>query len=310
MVALVIGTAAALLGPPVAGAEPARAADVGALVPVPAGATASFAVYDRQNRTFTATRNPHAPFRSASVVKLLIALDELVQHDPVLDLEQATTDEQRQEILALRAMLRGSWDHAASAFWVRNGFTDVIDRMTALIGLAETAPPAQRGVWGYTVTTAADVVRIYDYLLDEAPVAYRDFIVGNLYAASRCAEDGRDQSFGIPQAFARPHGVKQGWSGWGATVPVEQRCAEDRAALNEPPGEPRAMKEEPNPQPDLTSPLLHTTGVVGPESRSVVVVFTTFEQGTTWPRGAAAITELCESLLPFVPDGRPSLDRL
>jgi hypothetical protein len=299
---LLVCAVATVVGSSPATADPGDAAGAGAAVPVPEGVTASFAVYDRERGEFTATRDPHARFRSAWVVMVLIALDDLVQHDPELDLAKATTDEQRQDILALRTMLRSSWDYAASAFWVRNGFTDVIDRMTALIGLTDTTPPEQPEIWGYTVTSATDVVKIYNYILDVAPEKYRDFIMGNLYAATRCAEDGRDQSFGIPQAFARPWGVKQGWSGWGATVPDEQRCVEDRAGMGEYAGPVPAMKEEPNPQPDFASPLLHTTGTVGSDQRSIVVVFTTYPRDTSWPQGAAAITELCESLRPFVPD--------
>jgi hypothetical protein len=59
-------------------------------------------------------------------------------------------------------------------------------------------------------------------------------------------------------------GRQQGWSGWGATVPDEQRCFEDRASMGEFAGPVPAMKEEPNPPPDLISPLLHTTGTIGP----------------------------------------------
>ncbi len=298
-----------VMGSSPAAAGPVRAEDLGSLVPVPEGVTASFAVYDRKQQDFTAVRDPHARFRTASVVKLLIALDYLIQHDPVLDLEQATTDKQSMDILALRTMLRGSWDYAASVYWVRGGFTDVIDRMTALIGLPDTSPPSpqQRGFWGYTVTSAADVVTIYRYILDVAPTKYRNFIIGNLHASTRCAEDGRDQSFGIPRAFARPWGVKQGWSGWGATVPDEQRCFEDRAAVGEFAGPVPAMKEEPNPPPDLVSPLLHTTGTIGPGERSIVVVFTTYPKNTTWSQGAAAITHLCWSLSSLVPDPLPDL---
>ena len=42
--------------------------------------------------------------------------------------------------------------HTASVFWVRDGYTDVIDRMTAVIELPDTSPPSpeQRGFWGYT----------------------------------------------------------------------------------------------------------------------------------------------------------------
>lgn len=253
-------------------------------------------------------RHRHARFRAASVVKLLIALDYLIQHDPELNLDKATTDEQRMDILALRTMLRGSWDYAASVLWVRGGFTDVIDRMTGLIGLPDTSPPApdQRGFWGYTITSAADVVKIYNYILDTAPTRYRDFIIGNLHASTRCAEDGRDQSFGIPRAFARPWGAKQGWSGWSTTVPDEQRCFEDRAGIGEFAGPVPAMKENPNPPADLISPLLHTTGTIGPGERSIVVIFTTYPKDATWPQGAADITRLCRNLALLVPGSRPN----
>lgn len=298
--------AALVIGASPATAAPVRAEDLGSLVPVPEGITASFAVYDREHEEFTAVRNPHARFRAASVVKLLIALDHLIQHDPVLDLAHATTDEQRMDILALRTMLRGSWDYAASVFWVRGGFTDIIDRMTTLIGLPDTSPPApeQHGFWGYTITSAADVVKIYHYILDSAPTQYRDFIIGNLHASTRCAEDGRDQSFGIPRVFDRPWGVKQGWSGWGTSVPDEQRCFEDRASIGEFAGPVPATKEETNPPPDLVSPLLHTTGPIGPGERSIVVVFTTYPRDTKWPQGAAAITRLCGKLAALVPGSR------
>jgi hypothetical protein len=53
------------------------------------------------------------------------------------------------------------------------------------------------------------------------------------------------------------------------------------------------MKEEPNLPPDLVSPLLHTTGTIGPGERSIVVVFTICPTHTTWPQAAATITRLC-----------------
>ncbi|MBV8993894.1 MAG: hypothetical protein JO287_09380 [Pseudonocardiales bacterium] len=62
----------------------------------------------REHSEFTATRQAHARFRTASVVKLLIALDYLIQHDPELGLDKTTTDEQRMDILTLRTMLRPS----------------------------------------------------------------------------------------------------------------------------------------------------------------------------------------------------------
>jgi len=60
--------------------RPSRAAVVS--VQVPSGVTAGVAVFDRQTGTFTEQLNESAPFRSASVVKILLALDFLWNRGP------------------------------------------------------------------------------------------------------------------------------------------------------------------------------------------------------------------------------------
>src|SRR3569833_2299142 len=63
------------------GSGPAQAGDAGAVhgssVVVPAGVTAGVAVFDRVSGRFTEQLNTGMQFRSASVVKLLSALDYL-----------------------------------------------------------------------------------------------------------------------------------------------------------------------------------------------------------------------------------------
>ncbi|MFB9906431.1 hypothetical protein [Allokutzneria oryzae] len=261
--------------------------------------TAAVAVYDRQRARFSVERDVDKPYRSASVVKLLIALDHLYEHDPVLVLENAKTDAERNDILYLRAMLRGSWDYAASVFWVRGGYTDIVARMVKRVGLKGTRPPEKPGMWGYTALTPADVVRVYNHILDEAPAKYRDFIMTNTHMWERCGEDAWDQSFGIPRAFGQPWSAKQGWSGWGATPPAGQDCSLGSPRVA---GPVAAAKED---EVDFASPLLHTTGTVGKDDRSVVVVFSTFPKGTTWRQGADRITKYTRALLPYVPGARP-----
>jgi hypothetical protein len=90
-------------------------------------------------------------------------------------------------------------------------------------------------------------------------------------------------------------------------VPSEERCFEDRVNMGEFAGPVPAMKEPPHPRPDLISPLLHTTGTIGPDERSILVLFTTYPKHTAWPQGAKAITRLCWSLSPLVPDGAPKV---
>lgn len=42
----------------------------------------------------------------------------------------------------------------------------------------------RREFWGYTVTSAADLVQIYNYILDTTSAKYRDFIIGTLQGST------------------------------------------------------------------------------------------------------------------------------
>ncbi|MFF3485392.1 hypothetical protein ACFYXC_19290 [Streptomyces sp. NPDC002701] len=269
---------------------------------IPAGVTAGVAVFDRQTGTFTEQVNSAGQFRSASVVKLLIALDLLWNRTPA-DLPAA--DRARVE-----AMLRSSDDAAASHFWANYGSGAIIDRMVPRLGLTDTArPPATHpGYWGYTALSARDTVKIYRYLLDSAPAAVRDYVLGALRQSTRCATDGYDQHFGIAGSFDRPWAVKQGWSGFSsggctATTGAATRNADGadgadaRAAA---PGEKASASgeraEEGAEAVDLARPALHTTGVVGAGDRSIVSVFTLHPTGTTYGKAYTDLGRLTRSL--------------
>ncbi|MGW0585060.1 hypothetical protein ACWD25_56415 [Streptomyces sp. NPDC002920] len=94
----------AAAGPAYAAGSPAgRARDAPAAAPavtVPAGVTAGVAVFDRQTGTFTEQLNPRMRFRSASVVKLLIALDHLWNKGPGYSL--STDDRARFDLMLPR----------------------------------------------------------------------------------------------------------------------------------------------------------------------------------------------------------------
>ncbi|MEU3555371.1 hypothetical protein [Streptomyces fragilis] len=250
---------------------------------IPAGVTAGVAVFDRQTRSFTEQVNPSLPLRSASVVKLLIALDVLGDSGP-----GALTAQDR---ALVDAMLRGSDDAAASHFWAANGGGAIIDRMVTRIGLTDTArPPATHpGYWGYTALSARDTVKIYNHVLDTAPTAVRDYVMGNLRASTRCAADGYDQHFGIPGAFERPWAVKQGWSRFTSggctatttgTATATATGADSSAAADV----------------DLDRPALHSTGVVGSGDRSVVAVLTLHPSGTSYGKAYSDVGRLTRSL--------------
>ncbi|HTJ38433.1 MAG TPA: SH3 domain-containing protein [Dactylosporangium sp.] len=264
-------TAVAVLG----AALLTTAAPASAAPPVPAGVTAGIAVFDRQTGTFTEEYNVDLQFRSASVVKLLIALDYLWNRGPSYTIPAADRG-------PLDAMLRSSDDNAASTFWARGGYEQVVNRMVTRLQLQNTAPPpvAQRTYWGYTAITAADTVRIYRYILDTAPAAVRDYVMDNLRASTRCGADGYNQAFGIPTAFQKPWAVKQGWSGFGAdgTCSNSTSLAATAASV------------------DLVREALHTTGTVGAGDRSIVAVFTLHPDGTSLSAASTTVTKLTRAL--------------
>ncbi|GHH31432.1 hypothetical protein [Streptomyces lanatus] len=252
-----------------------------ASVQVPSGVTAGVAVFDRQTGTFTEQLNASAPFRSASVVKVLLALDFLWDRGPDYTIPAA-------DRALLEPMLRSSKDQAASHYWSENGGSAIIDRMVGRLGLKDTAPPpaAYPGYWGYTALSARDTVTIYRYLLDSAPGPVRDFIMGNLRQSTRCASDGFDQHFGIAGAFEKPWAVKQGWSG----SYEKGTCGTATAAATAAPSRVAAADV------DLTRPALHSTGTVGAGDRSIVAVYTLHPVGTSYGKAYTDIGRLTRSL--------------
>ncbi|WP_416981305.1 hypothetical protein [Streptomyces sp. T028] len=261
--------------------QPVRPA--AASVEVPSGVSAGVAVFDRENGTFTEQLNSGTRFRSASVVKLLLALDHLWNLGP--DHTVPTADR-----AWLEPMLRSSDDDAADTYWSENGGTAIITRMVSRLGLQDTAPPpaGYEDYWGYTALSARDTVTIYRYLLDSAPGPVRDFVMGNLRQSTRCASDGFDQHFGVAGAFGKPWAVKQGWAG---SSYEKGTCGPPRAAAATRTAGPVAAADV-----DLTRPALHSTGTVGAHDRSIVAVFTLHPVGTSYGKAYTDIGRLTRSL--------------
>ncbi|MGI5291250.1 hypothetical protein ACQEVF_49190 [Nonomuraea polychroma] len=263
-------------------AAPAQAA---ATAPprVPAGTTAAWVVFDRQAGKIVATRNARRAYRSASVIKILIAIDYLERRKSV----------PAADAKLLKIMLRSSDDDAASALWGRGGKGQIIVRMARKLRLADTAPPpaSKPGFWGYSSLSAYDIVRTYRYLLDTADARVRDTILGHLRRATPCGTDGFDQTFGIPDALPRPWAVKQGWSGFGTTPPT--RC--DARAMSAPISW-IAQRSTGSGVPDYGRPVLYTTGLVGKGERYVMALLTAHPAGSTWSTSVKRITTLTRGL--------------
>jgi hypothetical protein len=258
-------------------------------VTVPPGVTAGVAVFDRQTGTFTEQLNADAQFRSASVVKLLIALDSMWTQGVPADHTQ------------LDEMLRSSDDDVASSLWVRDGGSAIVTRMVTRLGLTDTAPPpaGYSGTWGYTALSAADTVKIYRYVLESAPAPVRDLVMGDLRQSTRCGADGFDQRFGIPTVFAQPWAVKQGWSGFGASSDCSNTAAPAAPAA---PADSAVNTVAPA-SVDIDQVALHTTGTVGAGDRTIVAVFTLQPRGTSFGAAYTNLDRLVRTL--NVPGGTP-----
>ncbi|HEY3471042.1 MAG TPA: hypothetical protein VGL47_38300 [Amycolatopsis sp.] len=167
------------------------------------GTTTGFVVFDRESSRELASLEADRQFYTASVVKLLIAIDEV--HDERTD-TWALPDAE------LTNMLAGSNDAIASAFWERNGGTAIVSRTAALVGLSNTTPPTDPTQWGMAKTSASDVLATYEYLEDVVPDEVAAPLLAAMGNARNPADDGWDQYFGIPDGLpGMAWQIKQGW---------------------------------------------------------------------------------------------------
>ncbi|MDZ7887271.1 MAG: serine hydrolase [Mycobacterium sp.] len=171
------------------------------------GADITAVVLDRTTGQIAAS-GANQSFPMASVVKLFIADDLLLQE------AEGKTELSAADRTSLDAMLRSSDDSAAQNFWDRSGGNAVIARIKARYGLAGTTAP-YNGRWDVTTSTAGDLVRYYDMLLDGSgglPPQQASIIMSNLAQSTPTGNDGYPQRFGIPEGlYAEPVAVKQGW---------------------------------------------------------------------------------------------------
>ncbi|MEV4596157.1 hypothetical protein AB0K15_01995 [Amycolatopsis sp. NPDC049253] len=210
----------------------------------------SAVIYDRTKGTTVLSVNADRAYTSASLVKLMIAVSALDNGTPAGTVKE---------------MLARSDDTTASALWVANGETKIVESAVQRMGLTETRPPASAGRWGDTEITANDITKIYRFLFTKAPAAERTTILAALHGATEFGADGFRQYFGLPDALGPGNfGVKQGWS----------CCRPTR--------------------------MLHTSGVVGTGDRFIVTVLTEQPQSVDYGTASAQITSVVKNLLPLL----------
>ncbi|MGH3561696.1 MAG: hypothetical protein ACRDTN_07835, partial [Mycobacterium sp.] len=220
------------------------------------GATISVAVLDRATHQMVTNGNTQT-IATASVAKLFIA-------DDVLHESRTTGKLSADDRAALDIMLRSSDDGAAEKFWNLGGGDAIVTRVAARYGLPATRPGSY-GAWWNTISTAPDLARYYDMLLDGSgglPADRAHIIINNLARSTPMGIDGYPQRFGIPDGlYAEPVAVKQGWM-----------CC-------------------------IGSDWMHlSTGVVGPDRRYVVVIESL--QPTDDASARATITRAVKAMFP------------
>ncbi|SEQ17637.1 Beta-lactamase class A [Mycobacterium sp. 88mf] len=231
-----------------------------------AGAEITLLVLDRNTGQLVSNGNG-TTIAIASVVKLFIADDLLLQEAKG---QTVITPDDREQ---LDVMLRSSDDSAAEVFWNRSGGSAIVNRVAARYGLGSTRPPND-GRWWNTISTAADLVRYYDMLMNGSgglPAEQANVILANLAQSTPNAIDGTQpggiypQRFGIPDGlYAEPVAVKQGWM-----------CC-------------------------IGSDWMHlSTGVIGPDRRFIMVI------GSLQPTNAATARDtITDAVKTMFPGGR------
>ncbi|MHA7650796.1 serine hydrolase [Mycobacterium sp. ML4] len=171
------------------------------------GATLSVAILDRATHQMVSNGNSQI-IATASVAKLFIADDLLLREAQG---RSVLSPEDRQ---SLDVMLQSSDDGAAERFWGQDGNDAIINEVASRYGLTSTTPPSD-GRWWNTISSAPDLIRYYEMLLDGSgglPLDRARLILNDLAQSTPTGVDGYPQRFGIPDGlYAEPVAVKQGW---------------------------------------------------------------------------------------------------
>ncbi|MDQ6657595.1 MAG: hypothetical protein M3Z00_05110 [Actinomycetota bacterium] len=158
-------------------------------------------VVNRDAPICTASYDGTETFPTASVVKLLIAIDVL-----------QTKRDSPKTAETVQHMLSVSDDQIASDYWVHYGEGEIITSMKRQINLPSLSPPDSPSTWGSTRIDAFDVARIWRYILEVAPADVRNPILAGTAAATEIGFGGFRQYFGIPDGLpGSTWWIKQGW---------------------------------------------------------------------------------------------------
>lgn len=164
------------------------------------------AVLDVDTGELAVGRDGEREFMSASLCKLIVAVDVLDRHRA----ERRPLDPAGLDLI--RRALSASDDNAMNALWGEFDGAGAIVRVAGRLGLTASLPPDAGGTWGDTVVTAADLVKVYRHVLRGMAPQDRAVIVGALATTTAVAADGFGQRYGLLHEGASPRRyAKQAW---------------------------------------------------------------------------------------------------
>lgn len=210
-------------------------------------------VLDRQTEIYVDNGSgAHTGMGSASVIKVILA-EELLHQAASGQIVLGSSEYAR-----IVTMLVSSDDAAASSLYSQFGGASLIVAAISRHELKESAPPLDPQYWGNAKISAHDVTIFYGHLLDGSlPMTSRDYLLDLLRTMSPVASDGFSQLFGL--AGLDPSwqaAVKQGWM-----------CCLD------------GLRD------------VHTSAVLGPDNRYVVVILTEYSPALPWQYGLTTTSD-------------------
>ncbi|MFC4943249.1 hypothetical protein [Pseudonocardia sp. GCM10023141] len=174
------------------------------------GTELGVAVLDRVTGELAVGDRGTEPFYTASLSKLVVAVDVLDRHR-LEGLPVTETD-----VDLIRRALGPSDDDAMNALWSGFDGAGAAGRLSKRAGLENTSAPEDPSQWGEMAMPATDMVRVWHYILDDVPEEERELLVSAMDRSPAEAADGFDQQYGLE---AVPDGTsghpdvvaKQGW---------------------------------------------------------------------------------------------------
>lgn len=170
------------------------------------GMTLGVAVLDVNTDELVVGRGGTKQFMSASLSKLIVAVDMLDRHRAEgRSIDPADLD------LVTRA-LSASDDNAMNVLWGKYDGAGAVDRVADRLALTATLAPESSNMWGDTLVTPADLVKVYRHILRTMAPPDSAVIVDALAAATAVATDGFEQHYGLlHQGASQQRYAKQAW---------------------------------------------------------------------------------------------------